>query len=303
MLITFTTTQPNIPIKIKDLERIGKLEVLKGVYNKSAKTKDILSRTEILLANPKYFGVIDRKVISLFKNLKYLFLMSSGFDWVDIDYAKSRNIIVGGARGTTSISVAEHAWALALTLAKSLQNVTTNSAGVINTQIHGKTVGIFGYGYVGKAIANIAQGFGAEVCYTSSHRLKDLRNRRFLNKDELLRKSDIIFLCLPLTKDTRNYLSSGEIELLKKNAILINTAREDLVENKPLFKALKTGRLFGYGIDTDKRNSTFLKKNRQLRIVSTFHAAYRTAEALEAIYSDTAKDVEAFIKGKPLSIL
>ncbi len=292
MIITFTSTRNYIPPAIKKLDRYGVLKVLWGKYTNSTKINSLLSKADILLATPGYFKTIDKKTVDLFCNLKYIFLMSSGTDWVDLEYIKSKNIDIETAKGSNAVAVAEHSWALALVIAKQIN--TRNGKNNFNFEISGKTVGILGYGCVGKAIAKIGKGFGAKICYT---RLNKTTDPKCLSKNEVLKRSDILFLCLPLNSSTYNYLGVKEFALVKKGAIIINTAREELVNNKAVIQNIKSNKIMGYGMDFDVQNPLSLTD--KYRLLTTPHQAYKTKETVERMYSQAAQKTVSFINNHP----
>jgi lactate dehydrogenase-like 2-hydroxyacid dehydrogenase len=203
MLITLTSTHIPKRAEINALKLLGKFRYLSGKFQNTESNRKILEKTEVLLANPRYFGYIDKTILDICKHLKYLSLMSSGYNWVDINYAKRKGIMVSTAKGGSSQSVAEYAWTLALALAKNLTKKKQDKAVSLNMEISGKNVGVIGYGQIGKAIAKIGKGFGVKVYYYSRSHDGSSKIATYISKSSLLKKSDIIFICLPLTKLTR----------------------------------------------------------------------------------------------------
>jgi glyoxylate reductase len=123
----------------------------------------------------------------------------------------------------------------------------------LGQDIYGKTIGICGFGRIGRGVARRAMGFGMKVLYASRSRASESVEQEFrasyVDKQTLLRESDVVSLHLPLSPETRHYIGSREFALMKKTAILINVARGPVVDEKALVKALKARRIFAAGLD------------------------------------------------------
>lgn len=202
---------------------------------------------------------IPNEVIKECPNLKIISFTGIGAsNFIDLDYAKSLGVIVTNTPGYADNAVAEHALALLLSLTK---NITGNHQAVSegiwdqsipSIELKGRTIGLIGMGDIGKRMATFCKALGMNViCWTfnpSVDRAEKL-GVVFTELDNLLTQSDIISLHLPLTEDTKNFLGEKELALLKRDALLINTSRAEIVDSKALIDCLSLGRIAGAGID------------------------------------------------------
>lgn len=196
------------------------------------------------------------------KNLKSIIRWGAGFDSVDIEAAGRRGITVANTPGINSYAVSELAVALMLAVGRCIvkQNQLTHE-GKWNNKLHSdqmttlnhKTVGIIGGGNIGRKVANQVQAFGARVIYHDVFRLSEEKeqqyNMTYTTLEELLRVSDIISLHVPFAENTRHLIGKEEISMMKKRAIIINTARGGLIDDDELASALETGKVGGAGLD------------------------------------------------------
>jgi D-3-phosphoglycerate dehydrogenase len=234
----------------------------------------------------------DRRVIESAKTLKVISRYGAGIDNVDAAAAKENNITVCNTPGVNAEAVADLSFGLMLCLARKLPHMdrSTREGGwdrSIGVELYKKTIGILGFGAVGKAVARRAAGFSMRI----------LANDPLLNAenapqhgviaadfDKLLRESDILSLHLPLNRETRNIISAGVMRSMKKGAFLINTARGGLLDEAAAFDLLKSGHLGGLGLDVYeteplKNSPLFALDN----VIFTPHTAARTAEATAAM--------------------
>ena len=195
--------------------------------------------------------------------LKLVQLTSAGYDRVDIEAARKAGVPVANNGGANSVAVAEHAVMLILATLKKLHwqhnNVTAGKWRVGDFaetrlyELEGKTVGIVGLGNIGKKVARRLRGFDCKIVYYDIIRLpeheEDTLGVRYVLFDELLKTSDVVTLHTPLTKVTQNMMSETQFELMKPTAILVNTCRGPVVEERALHKALITKRIAGAGLD------------------------------------------------------
>lgn len=186
----------------------------------------------------------------------------AGYDTVDIEAAGRKEIQVAVGAGVNAQSVAEMAVLLMLAVYRCLPAQAEAYAAGLDRRteliararcIEGKTVGILGMGNIGRKTARLLQGFGAEILYYDVYPLDAARQKelgcRYAALDEVLAQSDIISLHLPLLDSTRHIMDKTAISKMKTGAILINTARQELVEEESLAQALKSGKLLGAGLD------------------------------------------------------
>lgn len=195
-------------------------------------------------------------------NLCLLQLLSAGYDAVDLDAARVANIPVCTNGGANAISVSEHALMLMLSVARRLvwqhDNVLAgrwrgNAPAPRMYELSGKTLGIIGFGNIGRKTARLAKAFGMNVVYTDVCRLSedeaDQAGVSFRVLRELLRESDVVSLHTPLNASTRHMIGKAELDEMKPEAILINTARGPVVDETALYQHLQAGKIFGAGLD------------------------------------------------------
>jgi len=195
--------------------------------------------------------------------LKLVQLISAGYDRLDIEAARQARVPIANNGGANSVAVAEHTLMLILAVYKRLvwqhQNVVAGKWRVGDFaqtrlfELEGKTLGIVGLGRIGKRVARRAQAFDMAVVYHDIVRLsedqEDALGLRFVLLPELLRTSDVVSLHVPLNAETRNMMSTAELNAMKDTAILINTCRGPVVDEAALHKALTSGQIAGAGLD------------------------------------------------------
>ncbi len=206
---------------------------------------------------------VREKHIKALPNLKLICVLATGMDNVDYEYARSRGIEVKNAVGYGSTAVAQHAFALLLELTN---NVAVHNASVQGlewtnnddwcywkegiTELHGKTLGIYGLGTIGKAVAKIGEAFGMQIAVTSNHaKQTDYPNWQLVDLDQLFIISDVISLHAPLTPSNERIVDAKLLHKMKKSAFLINTGRGGLINEADLRTALLEKRIAGAGVD------------------------------------------------------
>ena len=280
------------------------------------------------------YSDVDAKVLEKLKNVKTVVTRSTGYDHIDVVECKKRGIKVYNVPSYGENTVAEHAFALILTLSKKIftsckrtQKGNFSCDGLEGFDLMGKTIGIVGMGNIGKHVAKIANGFGMKVVYYNRSRKKYLEKKygmEFVSLNVLLSKSDIITLHLPYKKETANTINMKNISKIKKGAYLINTARGGLIDTTALIKALDKGILAGAGLDVleeeenlkeehqrfdekyTKKEFKNLKENDILmkheNVVITPHNAFNTKEALQRILDTTIENVKGNGKGNLVKV-
>ncbi|MBQ4645897.1 MAG: hypothetical protein IJB79_00965 [Candidatus Gastranaerophilales bacterium] len=264
---------------------------------------------------------LDNKTLSKFKNLKYIFLRSVGYSNVDLAYCKNNNIFVFNAPNYGNSTVAEYVFSLLLTLSKkilkaqnSLLNGEINHDDLRGIELFSKTMGVIGVGAIGRKVINIAHGFGMEVLAYDVYKNGAYN---FVELDELLKKSDFISINCPLNDSTRNLIDKIAISKMKRNAILINTARGEIVDSEALFYALIEKRIKGAALDVVEceeylcHNWKKCNKNSQMKsfclkkfffirkllrlpnVLITPHNAYNTKEAQKRILDIVLENINS----------
>ncbi|AGB03958.1 lactate dehydrogenase-like oxidoreductase [Aciduliprofundum sp. MAR08-339] len=226
-----------------------KEEIIKGVRDADA----LIS----LLSDP-----IDREVIDSARNLKVIGNYAVGYNNIDVEYARKKGIIVVNTPGVLTDATADLTFALILAAARRVVEGDRFMRDkkfrgwepmlMLGKDVWGATIGIVGAGRIGQAVGRRARGFNMRILYHSRTRKMEFEREtgaRFVSLTELLRESDIITLHVPLTQETRHLIGEEEFKIIKEGAILINTARGEVVKEEAMIRALKSGKLFAAGLD------------------------------------------------------
>jgi glycerate dehydrogenase len=257
--------------------------------------------------------------LSQLPQLKLIAIAATGADNIDLDYCRSHAIAVSNARGYAVNSVPEHALMMILALRRNLlayrEDVQrgkwqeSKQFCLLTHELHDineSTLGIVGYGSIGKAMARLGESVGLKVLISEHKNAAAIRDGR-MPFDEVLRRSDIVSLHCPLTSETRDLLGRAEFAIMKNNSLLINTARGGLVDDSALIEALREGRIAGAGFDAlreepPRQGSPLLDLDLPNFIV-TPHVAWASNEAVQALADQVIENVEAFIAGAPRNLL
>jgi lactate dehydrogenase-like 2-hydroxyacid dehydrogenase len=256
---------------------------------------------------------IDKEVIESAVKLKMIQRTGVGTDTIDLKTLKERGIPVYVNSGINSTSVAEHTVMLMLSVLRRLSMVDTevktgkwgkNDLGIECHSLNGKTVGIIGIGNIGKKVVKLLQPFGVTIGYYSRSRLteneeKEL-NIHYYNLVDLFKKVDILSLHCPLTLQTKGFIGASEIASMRQGAIVINTARGQLIEETALIEALKSGHIRGAGLDVfsqeppNKDNPLFNFNN----VILTPHVGGLTLETFKKMMQDAFENIKMFDDGR-----
>lgn len=250
-------------------------------------------------------GRLPREVLRAGKKLKAVARCGVGTDNIDVAAATGLGIPVIYAPGSTTEAVAEHALMLILMVARRAArlNAEVKSGNWayrdqygMGLELRGKTLGILGLGDIGRRTAELGQAFGMRVVYWS----RTSRDDRFelLDRDELLRECDVLSLSVALTPETKHLLNRDTIALMKPSAIVINTARGDVIDDQALYEALSAGRLAGAGIDVLTSNHEHHPLWSLDNVVATPHVAAVTDVTFRQMCVPTAQEVIDIVRGK-----
>ena len=257
--------------------------------------------------------------LSQLPELKLIAIAATGSDNIDLNYCRAHNIAVSNARGYAVNSVPEHVLMMILALRRNLlayradvQNGLWQQSKqfcLLTHELHdidGSTLGIIGYGSIGKAMARLGESLGMRVLISEHKHAKAIRAGR-TSFEETLRQSDVVSLHCPLTEATRDMFHRTEFEMMKSNAILINTARGALVEDAALIEALQNSSIAGAGYDAlreepPRQGNPLLNLNLPNFIV-TPHVAWASNETVQALADQVIDNIEAFIAGAPRNLL
>ncbi|HEU4777066.1 MAG TPA: D-2-hydroxyacid dehydrogenase [Telluria sp.] len=257
--------------------------------------------------------------IARLPDLMMVAIAATGTDNVDLAACRANGIVVSNIRDYSLVSVPEHVFALILALRRNLRAYVADvEAGKWQAakqfclfdhpiaDLAGSTLGIVGYGALGKRVAAIARVFGMEVIAASRSPIEDAAVRQ-VQLEELLRSADVVSLHLPLTEQTRNMIGAEQLASMKRGALLINTARGGLVNEADLAQALRDGVIAGAGFDVLTKEPP-VKDNPLLALrlpnfILTPHVAWASAGAMQTLADMLIDNIEAFERGAPLNTL
>ena len=287
-------------IELSHFEKLGDVKIYQTT--KANETLERVKEADIVLTNKV---VIDKEIMDN-SNIKMIQILATGMNNVDLEYAKQKGIIVKNVAGYSTNSVAQLTFAFVLEIMNKLKyydeySKTKYSDSKIFTHIvdfyelNGKTWGIIGLGNIGKKVASIAKAFGCEVVYYSTSGKNNNFEYKQVSLDEVL-KSDIISIHAPLNEKTNNLLNKNNLNLIKKDAILINMGRGGIVNEADLAEIIdKKGFYAGFDVFTKepitKDNPLLKVKN----IILTPHIAWASVEARKKLIDLAYKNIEEFI--------
>lgn len=259
---------------------------------------------------------INREIIMNNKNLKLIQRWGAGYDTIDMEEANKRNIPVAVATGINSCAVAEHTILLILALYRHLIPLNESIKNGIwdrttfaskSFTITNKKLGLLGFGAIGKMVAQKSQVLGAEVQYYDIYRLgqeiESTLRVKYVDFKTLLQTSDIITIHLPLTSDTVDLISREELNLMKKNAIIVNTSRGGIINENDLADFLQSGNLLGAALDSFEKepypkDGRFSNIN---NIIMTPHIGGTVADLVEPMAMKVSDNVLRVYEKKSLS--
>jgi lactate dehydrogenase-like 2-hydroxyacid dehydrogenase len=283
-----------------------------------------VSNATVLLSPPiRHF---NRRLIEAAKGAKLIQTISVGYDFVDLEAANEFKIPVANNPGWSSTSVAEHTMMFMLILLKKglrLHDMGNKEQWTISEkqgfwnqvrELKGKTLGILGFGDIGKEVARLARVFGPEILYCKRNRLSDKMEEElsveYCSLDELLARSDIFSIHVPLTEETRGMIGREEVAKMKPGAILLNLSRGEIIDDEALAEALRDGRLSGVGTDvlTEIRRGNVVETPSPLigmeNVMITPHMAGPTPEARARSEKQATDNILRVIRGeKPLNLV
>lgn len=255
--------------------------------------------------------------------VRYISIRSTGFNNIHIKPAHQLGFKVANARNYSSHAIAEHAVGILLALIRKLvradrqvHNYNFLQNDLMGFNLHGKTVGIIGTGSIGSVMAKIMNGFGCQILATDLEpdiNLIELCNVKYTDLEDLCRRSDIITLHIPLSYENHTLINKKRLAWMKKDVILINTARGAIVDHSALIQALDEKQIGGYGTDVyEKEKGIFFRDNSDKgikdellkkllsfpNVLLTPHQAYVTNEALENIAKITLQNINQWEEGK-----
>ena len=263
-------------------------------------------------------ALLNAQTLAACPDLKLILVAATGTNNVDLEAARAQGIIVANCQGYGTPSVAQHTLGLLLALATRL--VDYNKAVADGqwqqskqfclldfpiVELEGKTLGLFGHGELGSAVAKLAEAFGMRVLIGQIPGRPARAGR--LTLDELLPQVDALTFHCPLTEHTRNFIGARELALLKRGAFVVNTARGGMIDEQALADALRSGHLGGAATDVlsvePPRDGNPLLAADIPRLIITPHSAWGSREARQRIVGQLAQNAEAFFNGTALRVV
>lgn len=235
---------------------------------------------------------LGAETMSQCPNLKFLSVAFTGLDHIDLEYCKAHGIEVRNAAGYSTVAVSELAVGLMLDVMRRITELHNNTLmgmtreGFLGRELHGKTVGVVGTGAIGTATIRLLVAFGCKVLAYSRTERDEVKalGAQYVPLEELLQESDIVTLHVPLTSETTHLIDADQIALMKESAILINTARGNVVNIPALAAALYEGRIAGAGIDVYEKEPPLEDEHPLIQVdncVLVPHIGYATREAFD----------------------
>lgn len=281
------------------------------------------------------YSEVIREVLDALPNLKFIATRSTGFDHIDAAACAERGILVSNVPRYGENTVAEHAFGLILALSRKIYHAVLHTTrldftttGLRGFDLKGKTIGVIGAGAIGMHVIRIAKGFAMDVLAHDKNEqqlLAEVLGYQYVSLEELLSKSDVISLHVPLLPETHHLINHETIKLIKKGAILINTARGAVVDTSALVAALNEGIVAGAGLDVLEGEEAIREEAQLLaeslpveklrtivqnyallhrdNVIITPHIGFYSVEAEERIMNTTIDNINAFLAGQPHNIV
>ncbi len=289
------------------------------VYDRTPAEKTIerIDNADIVLTNKV---MLSKEILDKTPSVKYIGIMATGCNVVDIEYAKELGIIVTNVPAYSTDSVAQMVFAFIMEFCNHVgeHNRAVHEGKWTNSpdfsfwyypliEIKNKTIGIIGFGAIGQKVAQIAEIFGMQVLFHSRTIKPGLEtdNIKYATLEKVLAESDFITLNCPLTEQTKGLINKDTISKMKDGAILINTSRGLIIDENDVAQALNTGKLAGLGTDVasvepiQAENPLLHAKN----CIITPHFAWATKEARERLMDTLIKNTSSYIKGTPVNVV
>lgn len=296
----------------EELEELGEV-----VVHDRTSQLDVVRRAQDADAVLTNKTVLDGFILKLLPKLKYIGILATGYNVVDLEAARQRGIVVTNIPAYGTLSVAQMAIAHLLNITQRVAHYANEvHNGVWSAQpdfcywntplieLAGKKMGIVGFGNTGQATARIAEALGMDILVYTSKPQKVLPEKyQKVALNELFSMSDVVSLHCPLTSENKEMVNSFRLSLMKQGAILINTSRGGLIDEKALEQALLSGKLLGAGLDV-LSSEPALASNPLLKLKNCFitpHIAWATRESRERLMNQAVRNLKAWMEGNTIN--
>ena len=318
-------------LDFSSLESVAQWKWFDNAVVTDVDTQACLQQTEILVSNKVMVG---RAVIESCENLKLICVAATGVNNIDLIAAQERDIKVCNVRAYATVSVTQHVFSLMLSLNRKL---SSHKKSAINgrwsqseffcyfgdpfSDLENKVLGIIGYGELGKAVEKAALSFGMKVLLAESHDAKSNANEIHATKENvtksnkrvdiktLLTRADVVSLHCLLTENNQHMIAANEFSIMKKSAIIINTARGGLIDESALLSALENNEIAGAGLDVledepPAKNNVLINyaKNAE-NLIITPHIAWASQQARQNLVNQIAENIRAYQIGKARNLM
>ena len=321
-------------LDFSSLENIAQWKWFDNAVVSDAETQACLQKAEILVSNKV---MIDRAVIESCENLKLICVAATGVNNVDLIAAKERGIKVCNVCAYATASVTQHVFSLILSLNRKLSSYKQSAIngrwsqseffcyfGDPISDLENKVLGVIGYGELGKAVEKVALGFGMDVLIAESHDAKNNMDDVHVTKTHvakankrvdiktLLTCSDVVSLHCPLIKNNQHMIAENEFSIMKKSAVIINTARGGLIDESALLSALENNEIAGAGLDVleqeppEKDNAliNYAQNNKRAEnLIITPHIAWASQQARQNLVNQIAENIRAYQIGQARNLV
>lgn len=311
VVILDAKTLTNDDIDFSVFDEFGEVTIYD--YTKYNQIAERIKDAEIILCNK---SIMNRMTLKDAKNVKYIGLFATGYNNVDIEYTNERNITVCNAGSYSTNAVAQHVFALILEHYNKVgeYNKFVKDGGWIHSEkfspfkpmkeMDGRTLGIVGYGSIGKKVAKIAQAFDMKVLAYNRSPKKD-EGVRFVEMDELLEKSDIVSIHCPLNRDSEKMCNKDFFSKMKDGALFINTSRGGVVDEPALIDAVKSKKISGAGLDVVAVEP--MEKHYDIldidNIIITPHSAWAPVETRTRLVEIVRNNIKKWVAGAPVNVI
>ena len=301
-----------VDVSVEEIQKFGNTTI----YTNTSTPEEVIDRVkdaDIIVANK---CPLNEETLKDALNVKLICEFATGFDNVDIEYCRKRNIKVCNVVNYSTDAVAQHTFAMTFYVLEKLRHYDEYvKSGEYASQsrfsnfdkpfceLAGKTWGIIGMGNIGRKVASIAEAFGCKVIFYSVTGKSAVTEYEKVSFEELLSRSDFLSLHCPLSNITRGLINYEAISKMKRTAILINVARGPVVVDADLARALNEGLIAGAGLDVTstepmKDENPLSKIMDSDKLIITPHLAWASFEARNRVVSETVLNIEAFLKGE-----
>ena len=308
LLTDCATLRSNGDLPLDSLKRFGDIFEYENI-TRAGLLKEAAD-ADIILCNKT---VIDKEVFDAAENLKYIGLFATGYNNIDIEYAKQKGVTVcnAGSYSTDAVTQQVIGYILMHYTAIPEYNEFVKNGGwkksavfsplvFFSDEVAGKTLGIVGYGSIGKSVEKAAKGLGMNVLvYTRT--VRENGETRFTDLDTLLKESDIVTLHCPLNAQSADMMNAEAFARMKDGAFFINTSRGGTVDENALYDALSSGKLSGAAVDVLKKEpmSKDCPLDKAPNLIITPHTAWAPLTTRKRLLGIVESNIEAFLKGVP----